>query len=185
MTKEEYKEIRDLAWSILIETNINKLPVDIIKVCEKLNIKIRSYDNNHKLAKIYKNGFSLITSCGEKSIYYNKSINNINRCRFTIAHELGHIMLNHNKKTNKSYKELEKEANMFAIRILSPICILHEINISSPDELSNVCKISNSASYFRYKKMKKARVKNLFYYSEKEKIILHQFRDFINQYNNK
>lgn len=62
------------------------------------------------------------------------------RRRWTIAHELGHVILNHLTLTNKvrifrsdliddEYKWMEIEANRFASLLLANPLILHKINI--------------------------------------------------------
>jgi hypothetical protein len=64
-------------------------------------------------------------------IYYNDTKNNDGLTRFTIAHELGHIFLQHHNKTKTDimlregiaeslYKAFENEANCFARNFLSP-----------------------------------------------------------------
>lgn len=183
MTKEEYKNIRDLAWYILRETKVNKLPVNIVEVCAKLDVKVRSYDNDHHFAKNYKNGFSIILNNSDKIIFYNKAIKNKYRNRFTIAHELGHIMLGHNtNENNKEYKAMETEANMFAIRILAPLCVLHEIKLNSAKELAEICGLSKQASNIRFKKFEKAEIENNFYLDPKEAKLVMQFENFIKKY---
>ncbi|RGD75641.1 ImmA/IrrE family metallo-endopeptidase [Anaerofustis stercorihominis] len=183
MTKEEYKNIRDLAWYILRETKVKKLPVNIVEVCAKLDVKVRSYDNDHNFAKNYKNGFSIILKNGDKVIFYNKAIKNKYRNRFTIAHELGHIMLGHNiNNSDKEYKIMETEANMFAIRILSPLCVLHEIKLDSAKELAEICRLSKQASNIRFKNFEKAEMENKFYMDPKEIKLVMQFKNFIKKY---
>ena len=177
-----YKNIQHLVWYILRETKTNKLPVDIIHICKELNIKIRYYDNNSEIAKTYKDGFSYITEDNEKIIFFNKSVNNSCRNRFTIAHELGHILLEHSKDKTKTYNEMETAANIFAIRLLAPLCVLKEMNISSSEELSQLCNISKTAGTYRYERLQKALIKNKFYVNPKEKKILQQFNNYINSF---
>ena len=38
MTGKEYRNIQEWAWYVLIETNATKLPIDIIDICEQLNV---------------------------------------------------------------------------------------------------------------------------------------------------
>ena len=63
------------------------------------------------------------------------------------AHELGHAILhedgiNHFNVTAKNlYTNSEQEANMFAARILMPMCVLYECNISNPREIEILCNV--------------------------------------------
>ena len=93
-------------------------------------------------------------------IYYNDIDHNIvssNRYRWNIAHELGHVLLNHlvdNEKTrltrpglsDDEYQNLEDEADYFAQLILVPHSPLWGFNIQTANHLKVLCKISGPAS---------------------------------------
>ncbi|MDE5768187.1 MAG: ImmA/IrrE family metallo-endopeptidase [Oscillospiraceae bacterium] len=96
-------------------------------------------------------------------IYYNdmdKIINESYRYRWSIAHELGHIVLRHhnNQKTKlfrnriskTEYKNLEYEADWFASYILVPYAIL-DILICPINEvlIKSICNISLGAAKYR------------------------------------
>ena len=72
----------------------------------------------HEIEKF--DGVSFITDKGFPVIIVNKNFSN-DRKRFTIAHELGHILLhNENLYPISSYRDKEKEANIFASEFLMP-----------------------------------------------------------------
>lgn len=102
-------------------------------------------------------------------IYYNdmdSSKVNSKRYRWNIAHELGHILLNHhrdhtetrlfrNELSLAAYKELEDEADMFAAYLLVPHGALYvyesqNVKITS-SWIQQFCKISGPASSRRLK----------------------------------
>lgn len=97
-------------------------------------------------------------------IYYNdieKNIVNSNRYRWNIAHELGHIMLNHHKENYKTrifrsslsdyeYNSLEIEANYFAAYLLVPYSVLYIKKIDDVWGMQQLCRISGKASIFRF-----------------------------------
>lgn len=71
-------------------------------------------------------------------VYYNDTKNNKGLDRFTIAHELAHIFLNHHAKTDsdvllrkrmpeQKYRSLEHEANCFARNLLAPIPLVERV----------------------------------------------------------
>lgn len=65
-------------------------------------------------------GVSFITDKGFPVIIVNKNFSN-DRKRFTIAHELGHVLMhNENNFPISSYRDKEKEANLFASEFLMP-----------------------------------------------------------------
>lgn len=96
-------------------------------------------------------------------IYYNdRGANQLssNRYRWSIAHELGHIVLDHHKKHKESkifrstiskgvYKTLEAEADMFAAYLLVPHIVLHCFGIQDNTEIASLCQISGTASKIR------------------------------------
>ncbi len=66
-------------------------------------------------------GVSIISDSGIPLIIINKYFTN-DRKRFTIAHELGHILLHlYGNPAISSYRDKEKEANSFASEFLMPI----------------------------------------------------------------
>lgn len=75
-------------------------------------------------------------------IYCNDMNCNQQRLRFTIMHEIGHIVLGH----KISNDETESEADYFARNALAPLAIVIKKNITSPDELMNVFDISYQCS---------------------------------------
>lgn len=96
-------------------------------------------------------------------IYYNDiSPNKIssNRYRWNIAHELGHIALNHHKDYKEThicrnsvssslYAKLEDEADMFAAYILVPHMVVVFFGIQNYVQMAEFCKISSKAAKIR------------------------------------
>lgn len=62
-------------------------------------------------------GFALINSAGQFSVFYNEQQPE-RECRFTLAHELGHILLGHLKREESGNDKIEAEANEFARHLL-------------------------------------------------------------------
>ena len=97
-------------------------------------------------------------------IYYNDLDKNrfmTYRYRWSIAHELGHVVLGHHKDAQKTriyrsslsdaeYTQMEFEADTFAAYLLVPHILLDMKGIRSPRGIANTCKISNSAADARY-----------------------------------
>lgn len=129
---------------VLEKYGYNEVPIALNKILKELKrtIRICSYT---KFSKQY--GLSIEEVCQQLEsdegacvyerqkeryiIFYNDTIGNYRRIRFTIAHELGHFFLGHHKRTNTSimhrkgisltvYNAFENEANCFARNLLSP-----------------------------------------------------------------
>lgn len=65
-----------------------------------------------------------------------------NRPRFSLMHELGHIILEHQGEDD----EQEKEANMFAGMLLAPPMAVHYSRLREPDRISSAFEISYDAA---------------------------------------
>lgn len=51
--------------------------------------------------------------------------------RYSIAHEIGHILLGHNHTENIT-RNNEDETERFAINLLAPACVLRGLNLHTP-----------------------------------------------------
>ena len=183
--KKDYYRVGNTVWKLIIKHKINSLPVDLYKILREENIMLATYKSSAKIFEIIdKNlaennlGFSLKIK-NNYYIFYNDSVPEIIQ-RFTIAHEIGHIKLKHFYSEN--HKNDEKEANMFAARLLMPMCILYECNVDSVKEISIMCKVSNSAARFRYKRLQLVKLRNKFYVNKNEFKVKLLFKKFIENY---
>ena len=91
------------------------------------------------------------------------------RIRFTIAHELGHLLLGHVDQApahtivtpvlfRKSEAELspeEQAANIFASRLLAPACVLWGLGAQNAEQIAAVCDISQEAASYRMERLRK------------------------------
>ncbi|MCB2297752.1 ImmA/IrrE family metallo-endopeptidase [Clostridium tagluense] len=126
-------------------------------------------------------------------IFYNDLTDyykSIERRRWTLAHELGHILLHHHILTNKTiifrcslsddeYKWMEAEANNFASQLLANPSILDKLKIKSKNDISLICQLSDEASEYRFQGY--LNWCNHKYKNPQDIIILSQFSDFINK----
>ena len=108
---EEYKSPSEVARALRQYWNIPKGPIEnVTSIHEKAGIPILHCDFGTKLL----DGISLITQDLIPLIFVNKDIPG-DRLRFTLAHELGHIIM-HRTYTDK----MEDEADQFAAEFLMP-----------------------------------------------------------------
>lgn len=186
-----YKYSRNLAWEILIKENICSLPVRMSALCRQMGIPVYYYepaDNN--------DGCSTIVN-GQPAIFVS-SLTSVERQRFTCAHELGHILSGDvgkyklvNREPSPADNPVESRANVFASRLLAPAIVLHEMNVQSAAEISEICGISQTAARIRFERLKLLRARNAdfirergypcFGMSELERQVLRQFEPYIKQ----
>ena len=109
------KKVIETVTEVYKICQIKKFPIDCIEILRILNIQLVPYDrlSQDKLNACMK--ISPDAFCMNETIYYN-SYNIYTRIRFSVMHELGHILMNH--AANDPDKELE--ADLFASWMLSP-----------------------------------------------------------------
>ena len=184
----KYKNIRNAAWQCLIDYQITELPVKISEVAKKANVSILKNSKVHEL-KEKESGKSILQN-DRFYIIYNDSESSA-RCRFTIAHELAHILLGHVLINGFKYRTFEKRdeeeqaADMFAARLLAPACVLHELQALSPEQIAKLCNISMPAAEKRAERMAILEARNKYYLHPLERQIKKQFEQFIENYRSK
>lgn len=206
MKYQNYQESRDLAWKILLDFGFDELPIKVSEVCKKLGIQIRSYGRSEPFLKKYHlqyktqetDGFTFSVD-GQYIILFNEHCS-AQRNRFTVAHELGHILLGHipetgshvttvNREPEPKDDPIEQQANVFASRLLAPAGVLHEIGVNSAGQIAELCDMSLKASQFRLERLHKLYVREQRFLQEKgkscfglsplERKVLDQFRSYI------
>lgn len=189
-----YKQARNAAWQILIDCKIEKLPVSMNEVCKHLGVRLLSYSDadtliqTHGLSEIAAQTDGLSFFIKDTPVILFNSQLPLQRNRFTIAHELGHIILQHisrgqvtrrNREPSQNDDEKEMAANQFAARLLAPACVLWGLNIHTPTEIADLCGISRQAATFRAERMEELYRRNKFLSSPLERQVYEQFRVFI------
>ena len=158
-----YKDSRDAAWQILIHNKITSLPVSVSKICERENIRLLTYGEGAPIieqARLENNVIGNDAFSMRRMIFYDDT-KPPSRQRFSIAHEIGHIILHNptgatvlNREMSPNDDPLEFEANIFASRLLAPLCVLHLLNVRAPEEISELCNISLIAARIRYERLR-------------------------------
>jgi Zn-dependent peptidase ImmA (M78 family)/transcriptional regulator with XRE-family HTH domain len=130
---------------------INTGPIDnLSEAIEKKGIIIKELDL--KCEKF--DGITLVTKKSQPVLYINSNLPS-DRKRFTISHELGHLMMHIPFEFNdiNSQRDFEKEANMFAAEFLMPeLEIRKDLNYLTYSKLSllkEYWKTSKSSIVFR------------------------------------
>jgi Zn-dependent peptidase ImmA (M78 family) len=122
-------EINNITRDILRNLNITVASeIDLEVITKAHDVKLKASDLDDSIS-----GFFVIKN-GIANIVYNR-YQSLVRQRFTIAHELGHYILEHNKELSLSKTQLpiyrneksstgedkmEREANLFAATLLMP-----------------------------------------------------------------
>lgn len=176
ISRNRRNEIKEIVLKTLRESGFNSLPVDIKSITKHFsNIRLIPYSvqmKTHNLtldevidfAETRHSCVDLIIANGKKHyiIYYNDISRFIakpyKRYRWNIAHELGHVLLEHNNEktrffrrglTDSEYDILEAEADYFAQLILVPHAAMLEFPVTR-NYIRVRCEISDGASWHRW-----------------------------------
>ncbi len=155
-----YKNLSLRIKNLLQNSGITEPPVDIRKIVSDCGAKATPFELGEEISGV------LVMDNGKGTIGYNSSNSRV-RQRFTIAHELGHLLQHVTApsevfvdkdfivkfRSNKPYtnKELrqEREANAFAAAILMPKdFIIREVSKSDYNGLSETQLIEKLAKVF-------------------------------------
>ena len=162
--KSETTAARNFGEKIARTNSIKTPPVDIFDLVQnKYGIKIREISLDNDISAIVDLNKQDITLNKDKHIYHK---------RFTLAHELGHILLKHNQRKWTDFsnyitdsnpdKPLEEEANAFAAGLLMPKYLLTQYLKKgySPKNLSHLFQVSEQSLWYSisaYKLLNKVR----------------------------
>lgn len=179
-----YKDLRDGVWQCLLKTVPARLPIDVLAIAKRMKIRVVK---NSQAAALSKGELGKSFFDGEEwFIIYDDSMD-VPNSRYTIAHELGHILLGHElahakyfgaKEFTKKPKS-EQQADMFAVRLLCPACILWALDLHDAEDISAVCKVPKEVARQRAKRMAELYERNKFLTSNTEKLVFDNFKDYI------
>lgn len=94
---------------------------------------------------------------------YEKACRNDPRTRFTIFHEVGHLVLFHRRELHrgkdlqhiKPYMDSEWQADQFAAETAMPIEVILRGNLDTPEKIRQKFGVSEPAAERRYEQLKK------------------------------
>lgn len=172
---QQYQKARDAAWKTLIACRVSSLPVDAKAIAGKLNIALHSLPED---APLLPDGlkapnalcFSLRIA-GKWHIFIQERQMDDQHVHFAIAHEIGHIILSHAlRPVSPGVRSLLSQENagdiiddplspedyfadIFAVRLLAPACVLHAMQLFSPQQIMLSCFLPPKAAKIRAERM--------------------------------
>lgn len=191
---KRYQNARDAAWKVLLDCGISSLPVRPSEICRHYEWVLATYEAGAHIIDVLglqrlpeeTDGFCTISG-NHTYIFYNDALP-VSRKRFTVAHEIGHIVLGHvgngmatvqNREPTGRENPLERQANQFAARLLAPACVLHALGATTPEEIQHLCGLSQQAARYRAARLRQLEERNRFYASPLERRVLANFQAYI------
>ncbi len=147
MPERIYRNIEQLAVNLYQELKIRDTAFDVFKVANKKGYQLIPYSVLKKKKREYlrANGYDAIN-------YFDNRINryviiyddkpSLQRQRFSIMHEIGHILLGHKQESDLA----RIQANYFAAYALAPSPIIHLYDIEDYVELAEIFNISQECA---------------------------------------
>lgn len=180
---KRYEEIIEKVISTFMKHEIESIPIDCFEIAEKMNIKLVRYSELDEAglaaAKAQsEDGFCLLLEDGEKPLIYEQwyilydDTMPVKRIRFTIMHEIGHIVLEHLETSDLA----EAEANFFAKYSLAPPPLVNQVSPEDYLELGREFNLSNQCAYFAFRYYKKWKRNTKCFYNIHELQLLEQFK---------
>lgn len=138
MQSADYERIKSKIGEVYEENAdfLNNIPIDIfglarkmgfrlIKASDRLKIgidKVKKFQDINKEKDIY--GYTFFDASNMEYVIYYDDVNaGRKKQRFSVAHEIGHIILGHIDEGIENSDKAETEANYFAGYILCPDCL--------------------------------------------------------------
>lgn len=145
------KEILEKVIYVLNESNIHSYPIDCEQILQNFGYRILSY------SEIKRKNPELLELCESYSDdsfrdYYSKTIayNDVDipypRIRFSLMHELGHIIMDHKGRSLKN----EQDANYFATNILAPRMAIHYSGCKNANHVAKFFMMSFEAAEYAF-----------------------------------
>ncbi len=138
---EKYRII-EKTLEVYKKCNVKNFPIDCIEIIKSLGIPLYKYSelSTPKIRKcllVSNDAFTL-----QSVIFYNDNFPLKERQRFSLMHEVGHIILGHNGECG----EFEEEADIFASYMLAPRIIIHNFKCQNADQIHKMFGLSYAAS---------------------------------------
>ncbi len=154
LVRETYAQ--DVARQVLAKLP-KVLPVDVLGICEACEYVVRFHDE-----ALDKNEEAVTFCIRGRYVIILKKVTASCRLRWTIAHELGHILLGHFAEYDLSFNGADKlgrsvawglnrEANRFAEELLMPEDFIRNNLWRGPDYLRRFCDVSRQSLAIRLK----------------------------------
>jgi len=205
-TYQRYRLARDAAWRTLLRLPEKRLPADVRALFSLLRIEILPFPRAEEEPKLWEilrragnNSCVSLKIGGVWQVFLRENTWDESRERFALAHELGHMILHHSVygiapgvyafSAPENQGDLmddpqdmeDNEADMFAIRLLAPACVLHEMHLDTPGNIGNFCGLPPRAAAMRAERMELLNERDAFFTHPMERQVQNAFLPFIRE----
>ncbi len=202
-TYRQYQEARDTAWRALLRMREKRLPVDSEALAGLLGVEIHPFPDKQENGRLWTLANQVRGVCVSLRVQgawhmfvRDGSLDDAQR-RFAVAHELGHLLLgaktrslapgvrcfdsgdNQGDLIEEPQETADYAADIFAIRLLAPACLLHELGVNTPGGIMVLCGLPPRAAGLRAERMVLLNQRNVFYTNPLERQVRDAFRPWL------
>lgn len=203
----KYQHLRDAAWQFLLDFEIGELPLDADSICRRMGLELVTYSKGKDLILALGLGESCaqnyaFTVCFRRSwIVFVRDGLSLEDYTHSVLHEVAHILLGHKmsprdtifnkivyttENRNRPGKDpIEREADMFADRIMAPAGVLRLLSCNSSfdccnaEDIMRLCRMPLPYAALRARRMRELTHRNCFFTKKLESEMTSGFLKFI------
>ena len=144
----EYRYTEKQVVQLYKELNIRTIPIDPWDIAKRKGYEVIPFSKANKIvtAFFYKcevnGGASYWSARAQKYIIYYNDDKNVTFQKFTIMHEIGHIILGHKEDSELA----ERMANYFAAYSLAPSPLIAKYSCEDNIDLMNIFEVSDQCA---------------------------------------
>ena len=202
-TYRQYQEARDTAWRALLRLEDKRLPAEPEALAALLGVEIHPFPDPQENPRMYALANQVRGVCVSLRIrnawhlFVRDGALDVSKRRFAVAHELGHLLLgaetrslapgvrcfvsgdNQGDLMEDPQEMTDYAADIFAIRLLAPACLLHELGVDTVGGIMALCGLPPRAAALRAERMELLNRRNVFYANPLERQVRDAFRPFL------
>ncbi len=147
----DYNYVNEKILELFTHLNIKSFPLDCEYIVKALGYHLYKYSELSEEKRLSCFMVSDESLKLHNNIYYNDNLAK-SRIRFSIAHEIGHIILDHGDYLNPN-KEIE--ANYFASNLLAPRMAIHYAKCKNQNDVVKIFYLSQEAAQYAFNDYKR------------------------------
>lgn len=155
------------AAAVLAENRVQRYPLNPMMLAERYGIKVVPYplfarhtgNTMDGLLARSEDGFSTEKD-GYPIIAYNSDVRSKGRRRWTLLHEISHVLLGHISQEPPPEEECvrrEREAQQLTAGLIAPLGLAHLCNVQSAEEMRVVFGLSREAAGYFFRDLNRLR----------------------------
>lgn len=166
-----YEEILWKILEVFQECNVKSFPINCFELLKHYGYECMEYselepNKQEACYQVSDDAFRL-----NYKVYYNDTVKFCRR-RFSLMHELGHIVLDHQAPYSR---QNEKEANFFAGNILAPRMAIHYSRCKNANDVAKLFRLTHEAASYAFDDYRRWRRKAIYKMTAYDKAMYSHF----------